>query len=137
MLVFNRMKGFSLIELLVVIVILALSSAMVGPSLIRQYEKMTATQELATLDNQLRFISQKSFYSKSDILVTFSEHNLAVSDGNSSLVREFKSITFQQENVTYNRDGSPTQDTLSLSINGKDYDIELPTIYKTEGHDSN
>ncbi|WP_180904290.1 type II secretion system protein, partial [Vibrio parahaemolyticus] len=45
-------RAFTLIELLIVIVIMALSTGIVAPNLYRQYQKMTQLSELSTLEAQ-------------------------------------------------------------------------------------
>lgn len=133
----HKRNGFSLIELIVVIVIMALATAVVAPSLLKQYDSMKKNQELLQLDAYFNFSSQKAFYSKDSIRIEMADNQLVLyADGYEPSIKTFNTLEFEPQTVNYNRDGSPKPSQVKVTILGNEYDVELPQIIKTERHDS-
>ena len=55
-----RQVGFTLIEMLIVLVIIALVTALVAPNLLNTYEKQKVTQEIKQLNTVLIYAAKKS-----------------------------------------------------------------------------
>lgn len=127
----HQRSGFTLIELLIVMVILGISSALVGPSLFQQYTKMQQQQELVAFKQQLRFIGQQAFYSRSAIQLSLDGKKVSLHYLSSTKLikeREYKGLFFDPVILVFNRDGNTTLTELNVTIDGKEYDVQIPQI---------
>ena len=151
MLRFKSHAGFTLLELLVVIVLMALSVSLVGPSLYQQIEKSKQQAALGDLDKQLHYVSQRAYYAKKRHGILFNGKQLFVLEENredspeqmlsmrsESLielrqralsVREFDDIFFPPAYVTFNQLGQPSLPFVTLILNEKELRIELPKLF--------
>ena len=119
----SKYKGFTLIELMVVMSIVALLLTMVGPLAINAVDKANAKQEMLTMKNWLRKISYRAFTTgtayqlklagkKAELFAIESE--MEQSDERQQLspliTHTFESLFFQPQVLTYNKNGfvSPT-----------------------------
>jgi prepilin-type N-terminal cleavage/methylation domain-containing protein len=126
--------GFTLIELMVVMAIVALLMSMVGPLAINAVDKANARQEMLTMKNWLRKISYRAFATgnsyqlklsgnKVELFLissdTTSNINEEITDESNKQIpvisRTFAALFFQPQALTYNANGfvSPT------SVNGQ------------------
>jgi len=115
-------RGFTLIELMVVMSIVALLMTMVGPLAINAVDKANAKQEMLTMKNWLRKISYRAFTTgnsyqlklagkKAELFLTLDNNILEGERQNSALItHNFETLFFQPQILTYSAKGfvSPT-----------------------------
>jgi len=120
----SKYKGFTLIELMVVMSIVALLLTMVGPLAINAVDKANAKQEMLTMKNWLRKISYRAFATgnayqlklagkKAELFAIESEMEQSdeIQQLSPLITHTFESLFFQPQILTYNKNGfvSPTQ----------------------------
>lgn len=149
----TKKAGFTLIELMVVMSIVALLMTMVGPLAINTVEKATAKQEMLTMKNWLRKISYRAFATgnsyqlklagKKAELYLAEKNVIQGNEENQSqlfppvITHSFETLFFQPQVLTYNAKGfvSPTaiqgtyrNKTLQLDltqwVNGEEPELE-------------
>ncbi len=115
-------SGFTLIELMVVMSIVALLMTMVGPLAINAVDKANAKQEMLTMKNWLRKISYRAFTTgnsyqlklagkKAELFLTLNNNIREDERPNSALItHNFETLFFQPQILTYSAKGfvSPT-----------------------------
>lgn len=124
-----RPKGFTLIELMIVMSIVALLMAMVGPLAINSLEKAQAKQEMLSVKNWLRKISYRAFTTGQQHVVRLSGKNiiLYVKGREKTLIEDktFESLFFQPQELNYNTKGFVMPDKLVGTYRDKQLIINL------------
>jgi len=77
---FNNQNGFSLIELMVVMAIMAVLMGLTGGLVTKTVDQQTRMVELEKIQHYFKLLSYKAYYSGSPILLTV--------DGNSIFINE-------------------------------------------------
>ncbi|GAA5142087.1 prepilin-type N-terminal cleavage/methylation domain-containing protein [Thalassotalea piscium] len=122
-------KGFTLIELMIVMSIVALIMGMVGPLAINSLEKAEAKQEMLTLKNWLKRISYRAY-------ATGQQHQLALEGKRATLtvginnqsvitVETFESIFFEPQIMTFNTLGIISPSTMAGEYKGEPMSLNL------------
>lgn len=108
-------RGFTLIELMIVMSIVALLMGMVGPLAINSLEKAQAKQEMLTVKNWLRKVSFRAFTTGKEHVIKFSGKNIILHTKGEALEpienKTFESLFFQPQQLNYSAKGfvSPKQ----------------------------
>lgn len=143
-------QGFTLIELMVVMAIVALLMSLVGPLTIQRYEKSKSVEESLSFKNWLVANSYRAFatgknavFSLSGNKVTFTFsinnkdlQNLAEEDVAGQIVyqphqnpiitsREFSYLFFQPQTIHVNAYGIISDKSISMTISGKTKTIHI------------
>jgi len=125
----KQSSGFTLIELMVVMSIVALLLTMVGPLAINSLEKAQAKQEMLSLKNWFRKVSARAFTTGKSHVIQLSgkQVNLYVNEQKKKLLESviFDSLFFQPQTLTYNNKGFVTPDNLTGTYRGKPLTLEL------------
>lgn len=104
-----KIKGFTLIELMIVMAIVVLLMAMVGPLAINSLEKAQAKQEMLMVKNWLRKLSYRAFNSGEVHILKLSGKRLELFIGENSstpiITKSLESLFFQPQMLTYNAKG--------------------------------
>jgi prepilin-type N-terminal cleavage/methylation domain-containing protein len=141
----NSNTGFTLIELMIVMSIVALLMGMVGPLAINSLESAQAKQEMLTVKNWLRKVSARAFSTGQAHVVKLSGKNvqLYVKDNEQNLIenKTFESLFFQPQLVNYSKKGFVSIDKVEgtyrnrpLTINLKEWvNAEEPLIAQIGG----
>lgn len=133
----NIRRGFTLIELMIVMSIVALLMGLVGPLAINSVEKAQAKQEMLTLKNWLRKISDKAFYSgKSHRIELKGKQVLLFMKGeeNSIAQTSFDSLFFQPQEIHYNPNGFADLKILKGTHRNNLIELNLSTWLNNEIH---
>jgi len=139
-------QGFTLIELMVVMAIVALLMSLVGPMTIEGYEKIKAKEEQLSLKNWIKGNSYRSFATGKASVITLSGVSISLSfeddyDINSELSnpiansesdeftqtdeiaiiasRSFEHLTFQPQQITVNTFGLISPSEVTIQSHGK------------------
>ncbi|MEW6989430.1 type II secretion system protein [Colwelliaceae bacterium 6441] len=129
-------KGFTLIELMIVMSIMALLMGLVGPMMMNSLEKAQAKQELLTAKQWFKKISYRAF-SSGEILYLELKGKKAVlysKDNNKKNIIHTELMTyvfFQPQLMTYNTKGFVFPDRIVGTFKGAPMLIELNTQVKS------
>ncbi len=122
----KRLLGFSLIELLVVISILAGLLVLVGGLTVNSVEKAQAQTELVGFSNMIKKISFRAFASGNSIALSLDEHRAQVSRNDEIMAEKiFDHIIFSAQEIIFNRNGYPDVSSVSLGVRDKTREIAL------------
>lgn len=72
----RHVRGFSLIELLVVLLIIAMTSAFVGPNMWRQYSRFSERSVIESLSNELVSLRREAYQAGTNIQVNHNSPRL-------------------------------------------------------------
>ncbi len=103
----NRMGGFTLIEILLVVVLVSVMAALVAPLGVTQVEKARAQTEWLTLDREIGRLSMDAFLRSDFVVIDAAGKQLAweFSDGKQGAI-EFEQLFFSPaQRVTINPNG--------------------------------
>jgi len=135
----TKNSGFTLIELMVVMSIVALLMTMVGPLAINTVEKANAKQEMLTMKNWLRKISMRAFSTgnsyqlklagkKAELFLTLDNNAQENIQPNSAvLTHNFETLFFQPQILTYSAKGFVSPALVEGTYRGKKLQLELGT----------
>jgi len=110
-------KGFTLIEILVVMLIVSLGVSLVGPRLFGVYEKVQASVEEQKLIDLLAMIRMKAFLRQTPYSIETDHNTLKIKDEGERVV--FSWISFPNAGVTFNGNGFPDVNSITYFIWGK------------------
>lgn len=109
------LKGFTLIEMLIVMSIMAVVMSLVGPLTIEFINKSQAQSEFISLKNQLKKISFLAFSSANEQKVILRNSSLIVSSTTSSpKTIIFTHLRFPEQQVNFNASGYPFPEKLQV-----------------------
>jgi prepilin-type N-terminal cleavage/methylation domain-containing protein len=101
--------GFTLIELMIVLTVVGLLMALVGPLTVQSFEKAEAKSEMLQMKNWLRKTSSRAFSTGQAYTVQLKGKSLALfNEGNlesAITTKDFESIFFQPQTLTFNHNG--------------------------------
>jgi len=122
-------KGFTLIELMIVMSIVALLTGLVGPLAINSLEKAQAKEEMLSMKNWLRKISYRAFATGQAYTVKLAGKNIALhsnDDMQTAIVdKNFESLFFQPQELIYNEKGFVSPPSLVGSYRGNTLTVDL------------
>jgi prepilin-type N-terminal cleavage/methylation domain-containing protein len=119
----RKQQGFTLIELMIVMSIVALLMGLVGPLAINSLEKAQAKQELLTVKNWLKKISYRAFTTGQTHIVKLAGKNVMLySKGQQTMPienRDFEALFFQPQELIYNKKGIVSPSNLVGTYKGQ------------------
>jgi len=122
-------KGFTLIELMIVMSIVALLTGLVGPLAINSLEKAQAKEEMLSMKNWLRKISYRAFATGQAYTVKLAGKNIALHSNNDMqtaiIDKNFESLFFQPQELIYNEKGFVTPEVLIGTYRGTTLSVNL------------
>lgn len=127
-------SGFTLIELMVVMTIIALLTGLVGPLAINSLDKAQAKSEILTLKNRLRKISYRAYILQSSAEVTFKGKEITISynGSDSQPITITNEVLFFNEQVLYfNNYGFVHPLKLNLTYRDINTTLDLASLINT------
>lgn len=121
-------RGFTLVELLVVMAIVGTLLSLVGPLAIDSLSKAQARTELLGLQTWLKYQSKKAYVTGQPIKLNFNGKQVFQSNLNNQtniLLRNFDYVFFQPQLVTVDTHGMASEDKLKANYSGKEVTISL------------
>ncbi len=100
--------GYTLVELMIVMVIVSLIMGVVGPLTIRGMEKAEAKSELLSIKNWLKQISYQAYASGKELNFIVAGKRIVLSEQNNERVLksvEVEYLFFQPQKITFNNKG--------------------------------
>jgi prepilin-type N-terminal cleavage/methylation domain-containing protein len=116
-------NGFSLIELLVVMIIVASLLGLVGPLVVRQVAKTQDHIELLELKRMLHTLSVSAFHEGREVFLIFSVNNLTISKAKHNSVISFEGLSFPEQQIVFNVNGM--SETNALVVNYRSTQLSL------------
>ncbi|PHI38625.1 hypothetical protein CBQ28_03660 [Pseudoalteromonas sp. GCY] len=124
----RKALGFTLVEVMVVMVIITALAGLVGPFTIDAINKNERRAELSSLNNLLKKSGYRAYLTQSLHLVTFENNKLTIIDErNSRPWREvvFKYLTFPTQTLHINKNGFISPSELSVEYNNGKHKVQL------------
>jgi prepilin-type N-terminal cleavage/methylation domain-containing protein len=125
----SKVTGFTLIELMIVMSIVAILMGLVGPLAINSLEKAQAKQEMLTVKNWLRKVSYRAFSTGQHHIVKFSGKNITlfIKNQEDNLIenKNLESLFFQPQQLVYNIKGFVSPTLLEGTYRGKPLTVDL------------
>jgi prepilin-type N-terminal cleavage/methylation domain-containing protein len=131
-------NGFTLIELMVVMAIVALLMTMVGPLAINTLDKAQAKQEMLTMKNWFRKISYRAFSTghryqlilagkKAELFQINSDIQRQTPENKSTLIlsKTLESLFFSPQKLTYSAKGFVSPNKVTGTYRGKPLTVDL------------
>ena len=115
--------GFTIIELLVVLIITGLLASLVAPKLFATYERIEATAEEKKLRELIEFAKSRSFLRQIPFIIRFDDHTLEITN-QGALIR-FKYILFPRSALTFNANGFSGTQKLIYYVRGRKRTLDL------------
>jgi len=106
----QRDGGFTLVELLVVLMIVGLSAGLVGPAIFKTYRHFQALIERERIDEQLELASWRAFFRREERRVTISRDRMTVAPDNLVLYFRYPPESPKIKEIVINREGLVTND---------------------------
>ena len=131
----SSVNGFTLIELITVISIMAIVLALVGPLTVNFVEKAQAQTEYIQLKNSLKKLSFTSFASSTTYGITFEGSSVIVNKADKFVSKKtFDYLSYTKQKVLFNANGYPEPEMLTVKKRNK---TEKINIFKlVEGSDA-
>ncbi|WP_206484700.1 type II secretion system protein [Thalassotalea sp. G2M2-11] len=120
--------GFTLIELMIVLSIVALLMTMVGPFALNIIDKTQAKQERLSIENWLRKVSSLSFYSGQVLWIEFNGRLVSLYNPKKQQTIEeirFESLFFQPQKLVFNNKGKTEQKVIQGTFNGQKISLDV------------
>ncbi len=122
----STMRGFTMIELLIVLTIMGLIMSLVAPLSLKAINRSDAKVELVEVKNWLRNRANKAFLEQRDYLVVLEKDNGIVFQGETAVEsKQLKYIQFPKQEITLNRFGMISTDSITTHYLGQPFQIEL------------
>lgn len=119
-------NGFTLVELLVVMVIMATAMGLVGGLAVNGYTKYKAKSELMTLQRLVHQANIRAFTLEQAITLEL-QNNTAIlrSERVELFNKTFEYLELPSENVIFNSKGIPGQLSIDIIVSGKTREMSL------------
>lgn len=118
-------KGFTLIEILVVLIILGLVTSLIGPRLFSAYEGIQVSAEEKEMEEIIERIKIISFLRQASFTVRLEDQTLSVM--NSDIAVEFHHLRFPVDSLNFNRNGFTDKSKIRYLVEGKERFMYVPS----------
>ncbi|CAM3839398.1 MULTISPECIES: prepilin-type N-terminal cleavage/methylation domain-containing protein [Pseudoalteromonas] len=125
-------RGFTMVELLVVLVLIGLLSSFVGPMVISQVEKTEAKIEAAQILKLFENASQTAFWLNERVLFRTEANNILVVreiSGKQIVKKEFRVLRFKTGEIEIGATGDSSARSLNYYVNDQMRTIELVSMW--------
>ncbi len=122
----SRDRGFTFVEVVVVLVIAMLAVSVVGPGLIRTYDKIQAQSELKVLTEVLSNVGYSAFLAQAPRTVKLEGKMMLVAPTEAKY--RFAWLAFPEvEVIRFNSRGFPDRTSLRVEVGEWIYNVSFPT----------
>lgn len=115
--------GFTLIEVLVVMIIAAAGISLVGPRLFNTYEKIKASSEEQKLFDIIEAVKMRAFCRQVSYTILFEEKN--ISWKNRDVFVKFNYLIFPESSITFNGNGFPDTNAIKYIMRGREKVVNI------------
>jgi len=125
----GKHRGFTLIELIIVLTIMAMLMGLVGPLMISSLEKSQAKVEAMTFSNWLKKVSFKALMRSEPLILVLNGKQARLENEQQQLkLVNFDYLFFQPQTVRFNSKGFPEQTRLVYQLRGDRRELALMDI---------
>ena len=117
-------QGFTLIELIVVMVIIGLGSALVGPQVVKLHDKIMTQSEVQAVSEFIEITKIRAFARQQTLLLKFSEKTITVQDEKMNL--KCTILQFTPISMTINGNGFTDIDKIRYQAGGEEKILDVP-----------
>lgn len=121
----SRLRGFSLIELMIVIVLMSLLAAIVAPLTFRQLDRAKAKTEYLVFRNTLKSLSAKAFTQGLSYEIKMAGNSYTARSVLGQRVYQLEYLTLPNKSFSINRNGYPSIHAFTLDLAGIDRKISM------------
>jgi prepilin-type N-terminal cleavage/methylation domain-containing protein len=123
-------KGFTLIELMVVLAIISVAYSLVGPNLFNTYKKMQGQAELKEFKNTLNKISYKSFINAREVVLQLNDRSVKYRyiDEPKFITMTMEYVSFPKQEIIFSSAGFTNISSFSIEVNEQLSNISLDEI---------
>ncbi|MBF0225772.1 MAG: type II secretion system protein [Desulfobacterales bacterium] len=118
-----KSSGFTLIEILVVMVIFTLGASIVFPAIVRSYDKVCSHAEERRLTDILNEVKMRAFFRQTAYTLVGNGRNLKIKEKEIKI--NFKYIEFSNFALVFNGNGFPNKSSIEYKVQGKEKKIEV------------
>lgn len=119
-------RGFTLIELIIVMSIMTIVLSLVGPLTLRMLDRAQAQSELISLKNSVKKVSYIAFASATQHSFELEQNQISIyKSGLFKKRAEFDYLTFPSQTITFNSRGYPSPETLDVKLLNRNEKINL------------
>jgi type II secretory pathway pseudopilin PulG len=119
-------QGITLIELMIVISLMMVVVALVGPLTFKMVDKAKAQSEFIELENTLKRISFQSFASATPYQVQFEQQRVVVLKNHQKISQShFDYLVFTPQQIEFNSRGYPFPEQLTIDLRFKHTQLNL------------
>jgi len=123
-----KKNGFTLIEIMIVMSIVALLMGLVGPLAIQNLEKAEAKSELMSVNNWLKQVSYRAYIGGQELTLKLNGKEVQLfTTKNSKLIKQesFEYLFFQPQQLVFNNKGFVSPTKIIGSYRGKPLELDL------------
>jgi prepilin-type N-terminal cleavage/methylation domain-containing protein len=123
-------KGFTLIELMVVLAIISVAYSLVGPNLFNTYKKMQGQAELKEFKDTLNKISYKSFINAREVVLQLNDRSVKYRyiDEPKFITMTMEYVSFPKQEIIFSSAGFTNISSFSIEVNEQLSNISLDEI---------
>lgn len=121
-------KGFTLIEIVIVLAIASLLMSLVGPYTFKQLDKYSTSSEVLLLERTISLIESQAYIRMTALEVNFKDNSMfvvEVADKNLVLTEKFDNINFITKSFHISKLGISSIDTIEFKAASRN--VKLPT----------
>ncbi|MGI2000027.1 type II secretion system protein [Shewanella frigidimarina] len=119
-------NGFTLIELIVVMLIMSIVLSLVGPLTLRMLDRAESQSEFISFKNSIKKVSYIAFASATEHSFKLDKNSLLVYKANIQIQQtQFEYLNFDPQVITFNSRGYPDPETLTIHRQNKSEQINL------------
>jgi prepilin-type N-terminal cleavage/methylation domain-containing protein len=118
-----RSKGFTLVEVLIVLLIAGLGISLVAPTLINAYEEIKAAAEEQRVIDILEAVKMRSFLRQVSYNVILRENLLKIKETETTV--DFQHITFPDQSIIFDSNGFSDAREVKYSRDGREKSLNF------------
>ncbi|WP_462180722.1 type II secretion system protein [Pseudoalteromonas gelatinilytica] len=126
----SKVKGFSLIELMVVMAIMAVLMGLTGGVIVKNVAQQTRLVELEKTQNYFKMLSYKAYYGGYPITVDLDGRKFKISFADQVTNLEFEELEFEKARYTINTKSAIMPSTFSVKWNDSSREFHIKTMFK-------
>ncbi|MCO7251787.1 type II secretion system protein [Pseudoalteromonas sp. SSMSWG5] len=125
-----KIKGFSLIELMVVMAIMAVLMGLTGGVIVKNVAQQTRLVELEKTQNYFKMLSYKAYYGGYPIKVDLDGSMFKISIADQVTNLEFEELEFEKSSYTINTKSAIMPNSFTVKWNETSREFPINTMFK-------